>query len=269
MAHLREELREHVRVAHQMVAEYRDGDGAVHEAVTIDVSTGGAFFRTACPPRPGARVPVSIWPDSRSETPVDALLEVRWSMDPGGRSSGGFGGRWVAAASTDGTVMRTFLGSVLGIRTGLVQISKDDRSPSGSRYRYRFLVSATRSAAPEAPMVDPTVEATGEDEPVYLAAGIHHADLAISGAVVGMTADHLRVRVTRGLPPSFRRAQVRLLLDSSGGMLPIVFHGSVLFVRPQPGVPDAGEFVLKITKLDEYGRRGLYAQYLHYLSKAA
>lgn len=269
MAQLREELREHVRVAHQMVAEYRDTDGTVHEAVTVDVSAGGAFFRTSCPPRPGMRLPITVWPDPRSETPVEALLEVRWTMDPGGRSTGGFGGRWLAAASSDGALMRTFLGSVLGIKRGMVAVSRDEASPTGSRFRYRFVTKAVAAAAPDAPMVEPQIESSDGDEPVYLAAGIHHGDVSVSGAVVGMTPDHLRVSVTRGLPPSFRRAQVRLLLDSSNGMLPIVFHGSVLFTRPQPGNPTAGEFVLKITKVDEYGRRGLYAQYLSYLANAA
>lgn len=269
MAKLREELREHTRTAHQMAAEYREVDGTHHEAVTVDVSVGGAFFRSARPPRPGAKLPISLWPDARSETPIEALGEVRWTMDPGGRSSGGFGVRWLAAASTDAGTMRYYLQTVLGLSHGVVKVVPDAKSPSGKRYLYRFL-KAVGEAAPEAPGVEsgPPMGAA-DDQSVFLSANVQHGSFSVAGSVVGLTRDHVRVRVARGMPASFQRAQVHLLLDSSAGMLPIIFHGSVSFARPDAHRPDSGEFVLRITKMDEYGRKGLFAQYLSYLDKAA
>lgn len=267
MAKLREELREHTRTAHQMAAEYRDVDGAIQEAVTVDVSSGGAFFRSARPPRPGVKVPISLWPDPRSEASIEALAEVRWTMDPGGRSSGGFGVRWVAAASSDGTVMRHFVEHVLRVTHGVVKVVRDPKSPSGKRYLYRFLKAV--AAAPEAPCTDAPSVGPSDGEAVFLSATVRHGDVSVAGSVIGLTGDRLRVKVPRGMPASFQRAQVHLLLDSSTGMLPIVFDGSVSFARPDGVHPDAGEFVLRITKMDEYGRKGLFAQYLSYLSKAA
>jgi hypothetical protein len=93
MATLRAELREHVRLTHQMAAQYRDLEGNTWEAASVDVSPGGAFFRTSNPPRPGSKIPLTLWPDLSTEEPVEALFEVRWTMDGGGRASGGFGGK--------------------------------------------------------------------------------------------------------------------------------------------------------------------------------
>lgn len=271
MAMLREELREHVRVSHQMVAQFRVGD-EVRDAISVDVSSGGAFFRTTVPPRPGARQPITVWPVPGSDASVEMLFEVLWTMDGGSRTNGGFGGRWLAAASPDATAMRALLKGILQVDGGIVQVVPDPREPAKRRYLYRFArgeAQEGRGAPPEPPPPDTDARRGGTDQAVFLSATVRNERGSVAAAVIGVGRDALRVRVAEGLPRSFQRSEVHLLIDSSDGLLPIVFRGQVSFTRPQPDSPGAGDFVLKITGVEEYGRKGLFQQFLSYLDKAA
>ncbi len=267
-----DERRRHQRYAVTMPAQVWAGN-EWREAVLQDVSTGGTFIQTSEPPASGECVWVRIWPPGDADTPVAAQVLVRWSMEADSpRAASGFGGQWVQIVSEDLDVLRTFLQDTLKAKGGFVAASTDPRT-GRRRFVYRFPVEV-----PDVPHPPSASEAHDDEEErremgaqrVLLPARFRTAHVEGRGTIPLVSETIVAVECDGPAPTRADRVIVETAIQGEREVYPLSLHGYVTRVR-RPDADEGGptRFYVAIHRVEEFGRKGLFHQFLDHLAHAA
>lgn len=217
------DLRAYARRTMQIVAVLRGTDGVRHEAATVDVSAGGAFFRTHEPPPVGQTVVAEVAPLVGEESEVRVSAEVRWVLADAPGVLPGFGARWVLAESENPDALNLLVRDVLRSRSGAVD-------SADGMHRYRFVPPPVqcRGFEPSRIVLPPAaLQKVRGASPVLLAASAELPSRMESGAVIALGRQALRMVVKRTPPTIGTKVWVHLLVDDDASLAPLVCAGRV------------------------------------------
>lgn len=256
------------------------GNGEESAGHVQDLSSGGALIVVSVIPPRGTlvRISWSLIPDS---LPLMIDAEVVWTMaGDGAANSSAIGVRWLRVDSPGPDALRVLLKETLEVSGGFAKMG--EKGPDGTRIvHFEFpapaispsqndaLPPAEDDEVPAAPT--PAGESTQEDSPangssaaVLLPTKYRTQGKARKGNIVTLAERRVVVETDGSLPSHSDRVELKVSLPSSEGILPLKLYGQVSRTREATPTRPASFWVL-VTRVDEYGRGGLFRQYVEHL----